>query len=655
MKYRPEIDGLRAISVISVILFHTGCQYFRGGFVGVDIFFVISGYLITTIILTEKDQGTFSILNFYERRIRRIFPALFLVTFTSLVFAWFLLPPWDMKNFSHSLIAVSIFASNIFFWQETGYWETDSELNPLLHTWSLAIEEQYYLLFPLFLFLMWRFRKRWIFAILLLIAATSLGLSQWGASYQPSATFFCLPTRIWEIAIGAIIAFLLLYGKPKYTALFEGSIIHEFLSLIGLLMIGYSIYTFNQATPFPSLYALIPTIGGGFIILFSSSEMLIGRLVGTKAMVGIGLISYSLYLWHHPVFAFARHRSLTEPNSLLFAELILLLFPLAYLSWKYVERPFRKSDVIETKTVASLAVTGLLLFALVGWVGDMTNGFSTQILHRGSSHQAAINNQKPSSGLSDVCDHSFTLSPDCRTSDEPEIVVWGDSFAMHLVPAIMASNANAKIIQMTKSLCSPFFDVATLDPPDQLVSWSEGCLDFSDKVRNWLKTNDTVKYAVLSAPLDNRFLSESSILLSRHGKIINAGFQRALEEFENTLNQLESMGITPIVFSPPASNGDDLGHCLAHAAWMGINLDTCDFSVDEMRFSRLRAYDFLDVIKNNHRIVRVDKLTCDTSRCKTHIGSALLYRDAGHLSYEGAFKLGKNYDFYRMIVENYPT
>ncbi len=653
MKYRPEIDGLRAISVISVILFHAGCQYFRGGFIGVDVFFVISGYLITTIIFTEKEQGTFSLLNFYERRIRRIFPALFLVTLASLIFAWFWLPEWDMKAFSRSLIAVSIFASNIFFWQETGYWETSNEFKPLLHTWSLAIEEQYYLLFPLFLLLMWRLQKRWIFTSLMLIALTSLGLSQWEAFHHPSANFFILPTRAWEFAIGAIIAFLLLYGRSRFTLLFDRRAINEVISLIGLLMIGYSIYAFNHATPFPSFHALIPTVGAGLIILFSSSETLVGQLLGTNILVGIGLISYSLYLWHHSIFAFARHRSLTEPNSLLLAGLVVLLFPLAYLSWKYVETPFRKS--VETKIVTSLAIAGLLLLALLGWAGDITGGFSARITHRGPSNQAMVNNRELSSGLSNVCDNSFTLSPDCRTSDQPEIVVWGDSFAMHLVPAIMASNPDAKIIQMTKRVCSPFFDIASFEPPDQTISWSEGCLDFSGKVRDWLKTNNTVKYAVLSSPLDNRFLSENSTLLSRNGEFLNAGFQIALKELTNTLNELEIMGITPVVFSPPASNGNDLGHCLEHAAWMGIDLDACDFAVDEMRFSRLRAYDLLDIIKDNYRVVRVDKLTCNSLRCQTHLDSALLYRDAGHLSYEGAIELGKNNDFYRMIVGDYPT
>ena len=189
MKYRAEIDGLRAIAVVPVILFHAGFEQFSGGFVGVDVFFVISGYLITTIILSEKESGTFSLINFYERRARRILPALFLVMFVSLPFAWIWLMPSDMKDFSQSLVAVSTFSSNILFWRETGYWGTTNELKPLLHTWSIAVEEQYYIFFPIFLMLMWRFRKRWILNSFMLITVISLLASQWGAYNKPSTNF----------------------------------------------------------------------------------------------------------------------------------------------------------------------------------------------------------------------------------------------------------------------------------------------------------------------------------------------------------------------------------------------------------------------------------------------------------------------------------
>jgi peptidoglycan/LPS O-acetylase OafA/YrhL len=352
MKYRSEIDGLRVIAVIPVILFHAGLSTFSGGFVGVDVFFVISGYLITTIILSEMEQGKFSLLAFYERRARRILPALFLVMLVSLPFAWFWLLPKDMKDFSQSLVAVSSFSSNFLFWRESGYWDTASELKPLLHTWSLAVEEQYYVLFPLFLMLMWNYRKRWILGAFILIAGTSLATAQWGAYYKPSAAFYLLPTRGWELAIGAGIAFYFLYRKQAIRTLLSHKLIDEVLGLLGLMMIGYGIFVFDETTPFPGFYALVPTIGAGLIILFSSSQTMVGRLLGSKPLVALGLISYSAYLWHQPLLAFTRHGRhgmIVDLSEMTYAIIAFLSFPFAYLSWKYVEQPFRNGNGLSRK------------------------------------------------------------------------------------------------------------------------------------------------------------------------------------------------------------------------------------------------------------------------------------------------------------------
>ena len=209
MKYRAEIDGLRALAVLPVILFHAGFELFGGGFIGVDVFFVISGYLITTIIISEMGEGKFSIVNFYERRARRILPALFFVMAVCIPFAWMWLSPFDLRNFGQSLVAVSTFSSNILFWLESGYFDTASELKPLLHTWSLAVEEQYYIIFPLFLIATWQFGHIWILALLSLIFLVSLGIAQWSAVNAPSAAFYLLPARGWELLIGVFAAFYL--------------------------------------------------------------------------------------------------------------------------------------------------------------------------------------------------------------------------------------------------------------------------------------------------------------------------------------------------------------------------------------------------------------------------------------------------------------
>jgi peptidoglycan/LPS O-acetylase OafA/YrhL len=650
MKYRAEIDGLRAVAVIPVILFHAGFESFRGGFVGVDIFFVISGYLITTIILSEKEQGTFSLAKFYERRARRILPALFLVMFVSLPFAWLFLFPSNMKDFSQSLIAVSTFASNILFWRETGYWGADSELKPLLHTWSLAVEEQYYIFFPLFLMLMWRFRKRWVFISFIVIAAISLVLAQWGAYSKPEAAFFLLPMRGWEIAIGAILSFYSLYQKQRISALLSNKSVNEALGMVGLLMIAYSIYSFDENVPFPSFYALLPTVGTGLVILFSSPHTLVGRLLGTKLLVGIGLMSYSAYLWHQPLFAFARHRSLTEPSGLLLAALAVLSFPLAYLSWRYVENPFRSKEGVNSKTVFSFALIGSVVFIVIGLAGHVTDGFNGRSSKSGVTIQSIEENLEVNYGLSSTCDGLFTLSPDCRTSNEPEILIWGDSYAMHLVQGVMASNPNAKIIQMTKSACGPFFDIAPVTPKYP-VSWANECLEFTGKVREWLKANTTVKYAVLSSPF-NQYLSKDTDILFRSNDLVPASFDLATKEFERTLNELEEMGIVPIVFSPPPANRINLGRCLARAEWSGMNLDECNFQVTEMSEDRINSHRFLENIKVNYRVVHLDDLICDSSLCMTHIGPTFIFRDSGHLSHEGSAELGKRSDFYNMIVDN---
>lgn len=384
MKYRAEIDGLRAIAVVPIILFHAGFEYFSGGFVGVDVFFVISGYLITTIILSEKEQGTFSLVNFYERRFRRILPALFMVMLVSLIFSLLWLMPSYMEDFSQSLMAVSTFSSNILFWRESGYWEISNELKPLLHTWSLAVEEQYYVLYPLFLMQIWHFRKDWILGSFIVIAAISLATAQWGAYNKPIPTFYLLPTRGWELAIGAGIAYYFLYRKQTVRTLLSHKSVNEALGLLGLLMISYAVYVFDKGTPFPSLYALVPTVGTGLIILFSSSQTMVGRLLSIKPLVAVGLISYGAYLWHWPLLVFARHLSITEPSELTFAILAILSFPLAYLSWRYIEKPFRTKSIFSRKAIFTLSFIGSVLFITVGLAGHFSNGFEDFWLSRQS-------------------------------------------------------------------------------------------------------------------------------------------------------------------------------------------------------------------------------------------------------------------------------
>lgn len=649
MNYRPEVDGLRAVAVISVILFHAGFSGFGGGFVGVDVFFVISGYLITTIVLSELQQGKFSLLGFYERRARRILPALFLVISVCIVFSWFWLMPADMKAFAESLLAVITFSSNVFFWRESGYWDAASEMKPMLHTWSLAVEEQYYILFPIFMVLMWRYRRRWLLPVLALVAVGSLALSHWGAYHEPTANFYLLPTRGWELAVGAGIAYYFSNLAGDRLNFQPTGLLSELLGLGGLLMIAYAVIVFDARTPFPSLYALIPTLGAGLVIAFSSEKTLVGRILSLRPVVLIGLISYGAYLWHQPLFAFSRQHALAKPDGWVLAILSLSSFFLAYLSWRFVESPFRHRHLFGRRQIFALSAVGSAVILLFAVAGFFSNGFDGRAKFQNPPASEMERKLGLNYGLSDACEGEYTFLPACRTHDEPELLVWGDSYAMHLVRGILASKPDAKIVQMTKSDCGPIYEIAPTGLPKYPVGWSHECLEFNRQVLDRLADYKSVKFVLLSSPFI-QYLEHGGRLMFRNQEIVDADLELVAVEFRRTLTRLKAMGVTPVVFSPPPSNGVDLGRCLATAKWGGDDLVNCDFPQGDISKGRLMAYELLREMGKDFSVIFLTDLMCDSGVCKTHIGDIFLYRDTGHLSVEGAAALGQQHDFYRMVV-----
>ncbi|MGS0695254.1 acyltransferase family protein [Shewanella sp. 0m-4] len=368
MRYRAEVDGLRALAVIPVILFHAGFSALSGGFVGVDVFFVISGYLITSIILTELESNQFSIINFYERRARRILPVLFFVILVCIPFAWLWLMPLDLKDFFQSIIAVATFSSNILFWLESDYFDTAAELKPLLHTWSLAVEEQYYIFFPLLLMFLWGRGKRVILGALAIIFLLSLSLAQWAAYNAPTANFYLLPTRGWELLIGVFAAFFL--NQQQELPQWMSPKLNNFVSLFGLLLILFSVLTFDSRLPFPSVYALVPTVATVLIIVFAQQGTWVQRFLSYKLFVGVGLISYSAYLWHQPVFALVKYRSFTEPSHELMLSLCLGVVVLSYLSWRFVEIPFRNKQAFSRKFIFVSGGVLTALFVVAAGIAD---------------------------------------------------------------------------------------------------------------------------------------------------------------------------------------------------------------------------------------------------------------------------------------------
>ena len=346
MKYRPEIDGLRALAVVPVVLFHAGAPGFSGGFAGVDIFFVISGYLITTILVRDLDAGRFSILRFYDRRARRILPALFFVMLCCLPFAWAWTVPEAFRDFGQSVVAATLFLSNALFWWESGYFDRAGELKPLLHTWSLAIEEQYYILFPPLLWAIWWVggRYRALSLIFITLGVASLILAEiLSRSSLANFSFFMLPTRAWELLAGALCALLLLQRAPLTG---RGG---QACAVLGLGALIASIGLLDETTIHPGLWTVLP-VGGTMLVILAGRDTLSGRMLALPPLVGIGLVSYSFYLWHQPVFAFARVRSLEEIGPWGYAALIGLAFGLACFSWAVIERPFRQGSWISPRT-----------------------------------------------------------------------------------------------------------------------------------------------------------------------------------------------------------------------------------------------------------------------------------------------------------------
>ncbi len=454
MQYRPEIDGLRAIAVIPVVLFHAGVQVFSGGYVGVDVFFVISGYLISGIILSEISGGTFSFLRFYERRARRLLPALYLTLLVTIPLAWLWLLPRDFRDFSQSLAATVTFTSNILFLQEIDYFDTESELKPLIHTWSLAIEEQFYIVFPFLMIVLWRQARQHLFAVVSVLFLLSFLYAVWLTREDPAAAYYLLPTRGWELLLG-VLASLWLNNHPQYAV--PGPV-REALAMAGLGLIALAILTFDERTPFPGPYALIPTFGTFLIILFAAPGGAVHRLLGAKHLVAIGLVSYSVYLFHQPILAFLRYLNPSEPALSIKLFACALVFPLAFASWRYVEMPFRNKSFASRKTVFASAVSIGAVIAFLGVGGHVARGYLRFDLTQ--EELAKLQSMKPSR-LPECPD----LMSCAMKAGENDVLLIGDSNAFHFSKALSDSllEDDRRLFNLTRGGCFPVENFQRID------------------------------------------------------------------------------------------------------------------------------------------------------------------------------------------------
>ena len=463
LTYRPEIDGLRAIAVGAVIFYHAqitilNYQPFKGGFIGVDIFFVISGYLITSIILKELIKtGSFSFKYFYERRIRRILPALISVMIVSLPFAWMYLLPVSFIDFSKSILYSLGFSSNFYFHYSGQQYGAESGLiKPFLHTWSLSVEEQFYILFPVTLLIAFKYFRKYLIHILILGFFISLGLADWTSKNHPSFNFYISPTRGWELLAGSILAYFEI--TQGYRS--KNKMLILILPTIGLFLILHSILFFNDEMFHPSFYTLSPIIGVCLIIWFSQKDEFVTKILSTKLFIGIGLISYSLYLWHYPIFAFSRITSFTDANIFKKFFLVSSVLIISISSYFFIEKPFRNKNFHFTKVL-------LIIFTIIGilaifsshniYKNGKTNKINTMIEELKLSPLYRADCKFSTSNLDFLSENFFKKEfLECKKKYGKFILILGDSHSIDLYNSIAKlSKKDEFIVGLNMGGCRP--------------------------------------------------------------------------------------------------------------------------------------------------------------------------------------------------------
>ena len=462
LTYRRDIDGLRAVAVGAVVLYHFGAVGFGGGFVGVDIFFVISGFLITSILLADMGAAKYSLLKFYERRVRRILPALFVVLAVSGIAGLILLPPRALQDFSRSVIATIGFVSNVYFWRSTaGYFDGPAETRPLLHTWSLGVEEQFYIVFPILLAILVRWGGKRAFAITAGAFVVALAVSAWATPLYPTASFYLSPTRAWQLLAGALLA--LRPVAPRSRRVAEGA------GVAGLLLIAFAVVLYSAQTATPGIASLAPCAGAVLLIYAGAGiqRPAVSRLLATPPFVGVGLISYSLYLWHWPVYVFLRHYLLFRPLDLVSATGgVAVAVVLAVLSWRFVEQPIRKRSILKTRgSLFAAAGVGAVILAGAAGAIIVAKGLPSRFP---ALSQAAMQAEPARPDWAPyVFEHCFDAAPNawageaCRLAPgRPgghRVLLWGDSYAAHYAAGFLSlrDQLSASVIQYTAPRCPP--------------------------------------------------------------------------------------------------------------------------------------------------------------------------------------------------------
>jgi peptidoglycan/LPS O-acetylase OafA/YrhL len=634
MRYRPAIDGLRALAVSLVLLYHAKAQPFSGGYIGVDVFFVISGYLITSVIRHEDLDGRFSLSRFYERRVRRIFPAFIIVTFTTLVAGATLLLPPDAARVGSGVVAATLFLSNVYFWrvQKQDYLLDERKYEPLLHTWSLSIEEQFYLVFPIVMLLVRRVcSERRLPAVFLASALSSFSLSVYLTSAHPGAAFYFMPSRAWELLLGAWIAVTPVsqYVPRRFEPLLQTS----GLALILVAATGYS-----NLTPFPGLAALVPCLGAALIIGWSDRHSLVIRGLSHPLVVGVGLISYPLYLWHWPLLILGRLVWLRELRASEVLAVYVLAVILSVATWRYIERPFRaRPSSFSARKMALLGAGAAFLLVTTGGILKATEGSRLASSPRVAQMLAKAKDYAPSFG---PC-HNWGRQGreqlrDCTIGDAVrpafDFALWGDSHAGALAFAMdaAAKNRSRKGLQLTVDNCPPLLatKVTVRQETRNCEALNIAGLALIQQLR--------IRQVFLSGQWIQYIAGKPDIVIelndagdSRDPAVV---FQRAVI---GTIDRLHGMGIDIVMIGPVPEMGWDVPPVLAALEWRGKPWPQGPSQLEFMNRQR-KILDILKTVATDHVNVEYPHELLCASTCLYELNGQILYSDAEHLSTQGA-------------------
>jgi peptidoglycan/LPS O-acetylase OafA/YrhL len=631
IKYRPDIDGLRSVAVLGVVFYHAGLG-FPGGFVGVDVFFVISGYLITSLIQKELQSECFSMVNFWARRARRILPALAAMVAAVLVCGWFLMLPADFETLGKQTLALIFFSSNIKFWMESGYFDSLASEKPLLHTWSLSLEEQFYVLIPILLGLLFKFRKAaWAVPVLLLLSLASFVLSVYWTRHLREAAFYLLPSRGWELGVGSLLAFC----KP-----ISRLWVRNAMAWVGIIAILAAFLFYSSHTPFPGLGALPPVAGAALLIWsgkgFDGSGCwpIPNRWLSLRPFVFVGLISYSLYLWHWPLFAFAKYSSIKPLGNGLALGLLLASFLLAWISYRFVEQPIRNRQILRTNRQVfcfSAAVAGFLFLVSLGlWA---TDGYPKRLPVEAVNFAKGKDDWSTRFGgdtkIEEIPDRLTRLG---NSGSTPEVFVWGDSHAMAILPAVDAACKKLGIGALASKSSSSA----------PVVGWQSRYLGQGEET---MKYNQAVLEAIQK--LSSKGGLHTVILAARwsgYSNGHNLEFNLALRK---TVDEITQSGCRVVILHEVPNFPFEAPKALALAKMHGENLDelvTNTQSYEEKFAPYLKNWTELAKENDKVEIFNPGPLFAEPDGIIAPYDSdGVLYRDSHHLTTHGSMRLKEEF------------